>query len=206
MTLLEGTVLFAAGLIAGACNAVAGGGVLFTFPAMMWAGLPPIAASVSSAVSMAGPRERDPSLWRGASPSSRPAKTLRRRQWAGGAVRQGRGACEGSSIRSVERVTGVTKRAVLNLMIAGKASRGLRKRTFARSRKPFGADVDYAQLVKIYGEAPDSFKGRYSPAECIGCERHRVEGSPDPKHISTTLCRAPEPDDADAHAPLHSPD
>ena len=136
MTLLEGTVLFAAGLIAGACNAVAGGGVLFTFPAMMWAGLPPIAASVSSAVSMAGPRERDPSLWRGASPSSRPAKTLRRRQWAGGAVRQGRGACEGSSIRSVERVTGVTKRAVLNLMIAGKASRGLRKRTFARSRKP----------------------------------------------------------------------
>ena len=32
----------------------------------------------------------------------------------------------------------------------------------------FGADVDYAQLVKIYGEAPDSTKGRYSPAECIG--------------------------------------
>jgi hypothetical protein len=51
----------------------------------------------------------------------------------------------------------------------------------------FGADVDYAQLVKIYGEAPDSFKGRYSPAECIGCERHRVEGSPDPKHISTSF-------------------
>src|SRR3954471_10554365 len=50
----------------------------------------------------------------------------------------------------------------------------------------FGADVDYAQLVKIYGEAPDSFKDRYSPAECIGCERHRVEGSPDPKHISTS--------------------
>jgi hypothetical protein len=61
------------------------------------------------------------------------------------------------------------------------------RRTFARSRKPFGADVDYAQLVKIYGEAPDSFKGRYSPAECIGCERHRVEGSPDPKHISTSF-------------------
>src|SRR3954471_10545380 len=51
----------------------------------------------------------------------------------------------------------------------------------------FGADVDYAQLVKIYGEAPDSFKDRYSPAECIGCERHRVEGSPDPKHISTSF-------------------
>ena len=51
----------------------------------------------------------------------------------------------------------------------------------------FGADVDYAQLVKIYGEAPDSFKGRYSPAECIGCERHRVEGSPDPKHLNPRL-------------------
>jgi hypothetical protein len=47
--------------------------------------------------------------------------------------------------------------------------------------------VDYAQLVKIYGESPDSFKGRYSPAECIGCERHRVEGSPDPKHTSTSF-------------------
>ena len=52
MTLLEGAVLFVAGLIAGACNAIAGGGVLFTFPAMMWAGLPPIAASVSSAVAV----------------------------------------------------------------------------------------------------------------------------------------------------------
>ena len=32
----------------------------------------------------------------------------------------------------------------------------------------FGGDVDYAQLVKIYGAPPDSFKGRYSPAECLG--------------------------------------
>src|ERR1700704_5346138 len=29
-------------------------------------------------------------------------------------------------------------------------------------------------------------KGRYSPAECIGAEKRRVEGSPDPKHISTS--------------------
>ena len=50
----------------------------------------------------------------------------------------------------------------------------------------FGADVDYAQLVKIYGAAPDSFKGRYSPADCIGAEKHRIEGSPDPKHVSTS--------------------
>ncbi|MFI5340923.1 MAG: IS1 family transposase [Candidatus Methylomirabilales bacterium] len=50
----------------------------------------------------------------------------------------------------------------------------------------FGADVDYAQLVKLYGQSPESEK-RYSPAECIGCERKRVEGNPDPRHISTSF-------------------
>jgi IS1 family transposase len=49
----------------------------------------------------------------------------------------------------------------------------------------FGADVDYAQLVKLYGEAPEAQK-RYSPAECIGCRKTRVEGNPDPAHISTS--------------------
>lgn len=49
----------------------------------------------------------------------------------------------------------------------------------------FGADVDYAQLVKLYGEAPEP-AGRYSPAECTGCKRQRVEGRPDPKHVSTS--------------------
>jgi IS1 family transposase len=50
----------------------------------------------------------------------------------------------------------------------------------------FGADVDYAQLVKLYGAAPDSAKGRYSPAECTGIKKIPVEGKPDPKHISTS--------------------
>ncbi len=49
----------------------------------------------------------------------------------------------------------------------------------------FGIDVDYAQLVKIYGEAPEAQK-RYSPAECVGCKRENVTGSPDPEHISTS--------------------
>lgn len=30
----------------------------------------------------------------------------------------------------------------------------------------FGDDVDYAQLVKLYGTAPEAVRGRYSPAEC----------------------------------------
>ena len=50
----------------------------------------------------------------------------------------------------------------------------------------FGADIDYAQLVKIYGASPDSDKGRYSPAECTGARKVRIEGDPDPKHVSTS--------------------
>lgn len=50
----------------------------------------------------------------------------------------------------------------------------------------FGADVDYAMLVKLYGAAPESAKGRYSPAECIGARKERIEGSPDPAHVSTS--------------------
>jgi hypothetical protein len=50
----------------------------------------------------------------------------------------------------------------------------------------FGADVDYAQLVKLYGASSESAKGRYSPAECIGARKQPIEGNPDPKHISTS--------------------
>ena len=50
----------------------------------------------------------------------------------------------------------------------------------------FGADIDYSVLMKIYGTAPESAKGRYSPAECVGTQRLRVEGRPDPKHVSTS--------------------
>jgi len=49
----------------------------------------------------------------------------------------------------------------------------------------FGADVDYAQLVKIYGETPESEK-RYSPAQCVGARKQPVEGRPDKKHVSTS--------------------
>ena len=50
----------------------------------------------------------------------------------------------------------------------------------------FGADVDYAQLVKLYGSAPEGPTRRYSPAECTGAKKVRVEGNPDPKHVSTS--------------------
>ena len=50
----------------------------------------------------------------------------------------------------------------------------------------FGADIDYAMLVKLYGPSLEGEK-RYSPAECIGAVKHRIEGNPDPKHVSTSF-------------------
>lgn len=49
----------------------------------------------------------------------------------------------------------------------------------------FGCEVDYAQLVKIYGVPPEAER-RYSPAECIGARPSPVSGNPDPDHISTS--------------------
>jgi IS1 family transposase len=50
----------------------------------------------------------------------------------------------------------------------------------------FGCDIDYAILNKIYGASPESAKGRYSPAECIGAKKERIEGNPDKAHVSTS--------------------
>ena len=50
----------------------------------------------------------------------------------------------------------------------------------------FGADIDYATLVKVYGEAPEGQR-RYSPAVCTGSHKRRIEGKPDPKHVSTSF-------------------
>jgi IS1 family transposase len=49
----------------------------------------------------------------------------------------------------------------------------------------FGGDVDYAVLQKIYGPAPEGER-RYSPAECIGSEKRRITGEPNPWHVSTS--------------------
>ena len=50
----------------------------------------------------------------------------------------------------------------------------------------FGEGIDYAMLVKINGEPSEGHK-RYSPADCIGCEKKAVTGKPNPKHISTSF-------------------
>lgn len=50
----------------------------------------------------------------------------------------------------------------------------------------FGGQVDYAVLHKIYG-APRETEARYSPAECIGCDKHPVFGNPHEGHVSTSF-------------------
>ena len=40
--------------------------------------------------------------------------------------------------------------------------------------------------MKVYGASPESAKGRYSPAECIGAHKERIEVDPDPAHVSTS--------------------
>jgi IS1 family transposase len=49
----------------------------------------------------------------------------------------------------------------------------------------FGNQIDYAMLIKVYGNDPEGQK-RYSPAQCLGTKREAVTGSPDPKHVSTS--------------------
>lgn len=49
----------------------------------------------------------------------------------------------------------------------------------------FGTEIDYAMLVKLYGNDREN-ETRYSPAECIGCREVVVSGRPDPKHVSTS--------------------
>ncbi len=52
----------------------------------------------------------------------------------------------------------------------------------------FGADIDYAMLVKLYGEANgEGSERRYSSGECCGTIKGAVCGDPDEKHISTSF-------------------
>lgn len=60
----------------------------------------------------------------------------------------------------------------------------------------FGADIHYAQLIKVYGASRDG-EQRYSPAEVVDVEVVPRVGMPDYERICTS-CRAPEPHDEDA--------
>jgi IS1 family transposase len=52
----------------------------------------------------------------------------------------------------------------------------------------FGTEIDFAQLVKIYGKSfNDSPEARYSPAQCMGARKAKIMGKPDYAHVSTSL-------------------
>src|SRR5260370_915751 len=77
---------------------------------------------------------------------------------------------EGCSVRSTVRMTGVSKGAILRLLVeVGTAC----------------AESHDAALVKIFGADPDGAR-TYSPAQCLGIKKEIVLGNPDPKHISTS--------------------
>jgi IS1 family transposase len=50
----------------------------------------------------------------------------------------------------------------------------------------FGTDIDFAQLIKVYGEGPKT-EARYSPAQCMGAKKAAVTGNPERRHISTSF-------------------
>ena len=51
-------------------------------------------------------------------------------------------------------------------------------------RYAFRGDVDFAQLIKLYGSSTD--QRRYSPPVCTGMTAKVRSGDPDPRHISTS--------------------
>lgn len=50
----------------------------------------------------------------------------------------------------------------------------------------FGADVDYAMLVKTYGKPEEGREERYSPGDVLGVSRTAITGSPNPAKICTS--------------------
>lgn len=51
----------------------------------------------------------------------------------------------------------------------------------------FDGQVDYSQLVKLYGNDPSTKPGRrYSPGVCIAAIPTPISGDPDPEHVSTS--------------------
>src|SRR5215216_5716595 len=49
--------------------------------------------------------------------------------------------------------------------------------------RSFDGEIDYAQLIKIYGQDPQPPR-RYSPAVCIGTDVQEISGNPNAEHIS----------------------
>ncbi len=49
----------------------------------------------------------------------------------------------------------------------------------------FGHDIDYSQVVKLFGNVSEQWKGVYFPAQCVGQRKQRVSGNPDHALVCT---------------------
>jgi IS1 family transposase len=86
-----------------------------------------------------------------------------------------------SGATAIEFVCDLSKRLANRVQITSDGHRAYLEAVEAG----FGADVDYAQLIKLYGEVPHP-AGRYSPAQINGTKTFCCTGDPDPQHISTS--------------------
>src|SRR6266849_703709 len=86
-----------------------------------------------------------------------------------------------SGATAIEFVCDLSKRLVNSVQITSDGHRAYLEAVEAG----FGADVDYAQLIKLYGEVPHP-AGRYSPAQIQGTKTFCCTGNPEPRHISTS--------------------
>lgn len=91
------------------------------------------------------------------------------------------------SLRSAVRLMDDLKARVVNRMQI--TTDGL-KAYLTAVNSVFGNDeVNYAQLIKIYGSMPgmkNDDQKRYSPAECIGCKKQTITGNPNKADVSTS--------------------
>jgi hypothetical protein len=66
----------------------------------------------------------------------------------------------------------------------------------------FGSEIDFSQLVKIYGKSEES-EARYSPAKCIGTEKIKINGNPKDENVSYKLYRDPKPNNANEYETIY---
>lgn len=52
--------------------------------------------------------------------------------------------------------------------------------------RAFAGDIDYAMLVKHYGDDGRSVDRKYSPSPFVSAEKKRINGDPDDAHVSTS--------------------
>ena len=50
----------------------------------------------------------------------------------------------------------------------------------------FGGNIDYAQLIKVYGQPSDEDRRRYSPAQCLSVRKREISGEPNMDEVSTS--------------------